>query len=243
MNNAPSTRRYAILAGMIAGACGLVGFAVNRAGPDSGNGWFATMSIPGNAAVILVLGGAALALFASYRLNWVVLVSRLAAVRLPWVYYRWRGYFQVVPLSPTSALGFALASLGLLLVGHERSATFTASLGFALASVAVCLITASAELFPLAGGAASPGNHMGLLCDIGLVSLAVGILVVQPTQDLMRIFAQRSPMSLWARRLLIAVVLAPPGLGLLQLALAQTGIGNFNVILSSFAFICAGVRS
>ena len=173
MQTVLTSRRHASWAGALAAACGVIGFVVDQvAGPDGADGWLGAVRVPAAAASILAVSGAALILVATGKSTWGSVIGRLGAITA--LALSLLGLVEVLPLWPSAAIGFALSSVALFLVGRERSTALTASTGLALAAIAVCLITASADLLPLSGTVDPEGGHMSVLADLGLVRSGVG---------------------------------------------------------------------
>jgi signal transduction histidine kinase len=125
--------------------------------------------------------------------------------------------------SPHTALALLLAGLALgLLDGRWRGGVPAQAL--ALASAAVALTALLGYLYGAASlRGISTATGMALPTGFAFLALDTGILLARPQRGLVRMFASAGPAGLLARRLLPAVLLVPPVLGVLRSLGQQVG--------------------
>ncbi len=123
------------------------------------------------------------------------------------------------PMALGTVVAFILGSLALLTSSESarrRRAAWSAWLG--IGELVVALISLLAFLF---GSqlllSLDEQVRMGLQPAVAHLLLGMGILSLRPEDDFMRIFTSNSVVGIFARRMIVVVLLLPPVLGLLRL--------------------------
>ena len=154
---------------------------------------------------------------------------------------RWLG--ETLPATGSmplgTALAFVLGSVALMTSSESarrRPVAWSAWLG--LGVLVVAMISLLAFLF---GSQLSPGSdeqiRMGLQPALTHLLLGIGLLALRPEDNFMRVFTADNVVGLFARRLILLVLLLPPALGLLRLYFLQhievgrrEGLAVFTVV-------------
>ncbi len=138
-----------------------------------------------------------------------------------------------------TSIAFIFGSLALLFSSDSSLRRRLAwSAWLAIAVLVVAMISLLAALFGLevSVGANEP-VRMGLQPAFGHLLLGLGLLALRPKDDFMRVFTADNVVGLFARQMILLVVMLPPVLGLLRLNLsgyceldAREGMALFTVV-------------
>lgn len=133
-------------------------------------------------------------------------------------------------MAPSSALGFILLGLSLLLARHPRRAVAGASQWLAAATLTVTLTALLGHLFD-----AAPlyrpllARHISPYTAAGSAVLAIGVAALRPELGVARLLRQESTAGYFTRRLLALVATVPIVLGWLFLEATRRGaLGHAN---------------
>ena len=120
-----------------------------------------------------------------------------------------------------TSMAFILGSLALLLTGdsaQRRRLVWPVWLAIGVLVVAVISVLATLFGLPVAVGSEEP-VRMALQPALGHLLLGFGLLALRPQDDFMRVFTADNVVGLFARRMILLMLLLPPVLGVLRLHL------------------------
>jgi signal transduction histidine kinase len=143
-------------------------------------------------------------------------------------------------MAPVTALGFSLASCGLMGLGAASPRLRRVTDGFALGALVLALLGILGYLYRVESFSGVLGySGFAFHTAAGLAVLGTSILLTRPEEGLFRPFALDSPGSATARRLLIAAVLVPLVFGWARLEGQRAGIFGtaFGTALSAITMI------
>ena len=242
---------------IVIGGLVLIGWQFNIAIFKTGSGSLTTMKA--NTAVCFILSGVSLWLHQqgdkrSKKIIAQVCALVVAIVGLLTLSQYWFGWnlgidqllfhdsFSVNTITPgrmgvNTALAFLLISSALLLLGQEnrRSYWYGQVLALLAAVISFQALIGYAYQVTILYGIAPYITSMALHTALTLMVLSVGVLWVHPNQGFMRVVTSDRPAGLIARRLLIAAIAVPLGLGWLIVQGQRAGHYDPAFAISLFA--------
>jgi signal transduction histidine kinase len=133
-------------------------------------------------------------------------------------------------MASTTAAGFLLSGLGMLLIGRQLKFGFTIAQYLALG-------TSFIAIFSLLGYAYGDHDFLTSQSSIPMAAhtalcfllLGVGILFSRPKEGLMRIISTEQGAGYLMRRLILIIILLPSALGWIRVGVQKTGLFNMPV--------------